>query len=36
MSELIYERVLSHLDRLKLGRMADQLDAASQQAAKEE
>ncbi len=36
MSELLYERVHGYLDRLKLGRMADHLDALSQQAAKEQ
>jgi DNA replication protein DnaC len=36
MSELLYERVQSHLDRLNLGRMADHLDTLSQQAAKEQ
>jgi len=36
MMEWTYERVQNHLARLKLTRMADQLDALAQQAAKEE
>jgi DNA replication protein DnaC len=36
MTELMYERVQNHLVRLKLTRMAEQVDALAQQAAKEE
>jgi DNA replication protein DnaC len=36
MTELTYERVQNHLTRLKLTRMADQLDALAQEAAKED
>jgi hypothetical protein len=35
MNELTYERLHSHLARLKLSGMADQLDPLAQQAAKE-
>jgi len=36
MTELSYERVQNHLTRLKLTRMAEQLDALAQEAAKED
>lgn len=36
MTELSYERVQNHLSRLKLTRMAEQLDALAQEAAKED
>ena len=36
MSDLVYARVQSHLERLKLPRMAECLDTIAQQAAKED